>query len=117
LAATDLDVLSGKVKGTDVVYAANLVAHSSAYNLGAQYGLTSDGFITVANLMNAGNDALGNYIANPGANSPYGGSAYRNYLLALAQSLQAVNNNTSFVQFSASMVAALDYLFASGMMS
>jgi hypothetical protein len=44
-------------------------------------------------------------------------SAYRNYLLGLAQSLQAVNNNTSFVQLSASMVAALDYLFANGMMS
>ena len=108
LAATDLDVLSGKVQGGDVVYAANLLAYSSTYNLASQYDLTSDGFITVTNLMNAANAALGNYIANPMANSPYGGSAYRNYLLALAQSLQGVNNNSDFVQLSGSTVAALD---------
>jgi hypothetical protein len=117
LAATDLDVLSGKVKGTDVVSAANLLAYSGAYNLGSQYGLTSDGFITVANLMRAANDALGNYLANPAANSPYGGSPYRDYMLALAQSLQAVTNNTSFVQLSAQTVTVLDYLFANGLMS
>jgi hypothetical protein len=67
--------------------------------------------------MSAANDALGNYIANPTANSPYGGSAYRNYMLALAQSLQGVNNNTAFVQLSGSTVALLDYLFANGLVS
>jgi hypothetical protein len=93
------------------------VAYSSTYNLGGKYGLTSDGFITVGNLMSAANDALGNFLSNPAANGPYGGSAYRNYMLALAQSLQGVNNNTAFVQLSASTITALDYLFANGLVS
>jgi hypothetical protein len=107
LAATGLNVLSGKVLAGDIVYAGELLPYSSADNLAGKYGLSSDGFITVQKLILAANDALA---VAPVAT---GGDAWRNYLLALAQTLQAVNNNTSFVQLSAQTIASLDAQFTS----
>src|SRR5262249_46728105 len=96
LAAADLNMLSGKDLAGDFVTVANLLPYRNSYNLASgNYGLTSGGFIEVQDLIKAANDALGLYLSNPTAYSPYGGSEFRNYLLALAQSLQAVNNNAS----------------------
>jgi hypothetical protein len=118
LAAADLNMLSGKVLAGDIVSAANLLPYRNSYNLASgNYGLTSGGFIEVQDLIKAANDALGLYLSNPTAYSPYCGSDFRNYLLALAQSLQAVNNNASFIQTDPATVAALDTLFAAGLVS
>jgi hypothetical protein len=77
------------VQTTDVVYARNLLAY-----VGTSYSTASldgGGFITIANLMTLANNAVALY---PVAT---GGSMFRNYLLDLAQALQAADNNTSFV--------------------
>jgi titin len=88
LAATDLNVLTGYVKGTDLVYAGALLPYASAYGL---TGLTSGGFIDVQALMNAANSVLG--LVQPGAADPN-----QAYELALAQVLQAANGNSDFVR-------------------
>jgi hypothetical protein len=54
--------------------------------------LDGGGFITIANLMTLANNVLALY---PVAT---GDSTFRNYLLDLAQALQAADSNTSFVQ-------------------
>ena len=90
LATMDLDVLSSYVQTTDVVYAGNLLAY-----VGTSFstlGLDGGGFITIGNLMTLANNALAQY---PVAT---GNATFRNYLLALAQALQAADNNTSFVE-------------------
>ena len=74
-------------------------------------GLTSDGFINVGNLIGTANTALGLY---PVA---VGGASYRNYLLALAQAMQGVDDNNTFVQLSGSTLAALEAVYASGLVS
>ncbi len=119
LAAADLNVLSWKVLAGDIVYAGNLLPYGNACNLAGHYGLTSGGFITVQNLMNAANDALGLYLSDSTRYSPYGGSDFRNYLMALAQALLGVNNNTAFIQLLPTMptMAELDALFASHLLS
>jgi len=90
LATMDLNVLSGYVKNSDMVCAANLLPYAgTAYSV---TGLDGGGFISVGNLMTLANNALRQY---PKAT---GGDVFRNYLLALAQALQAADNNTSFVQ-------------------
>jgi hypothetical protein len=90
LATMDLDVLKSYVQATDVVYAGNLLTYVGT-NYSTQ-GLDGGGFITIANLMALANNALALY---PVAD---GGSPFRNYLLDLAQALQAADNNSSFVQ-------------------
>lgn len=62
-------------------------------------GLTSDGFISVEDLMAVANAALGQYSV------AVGGDSFRNYLLALAQSLQSVNTNNAFAQLSPALLA------------
>jgi hypothetical protein len=55
LAATELNVLSGYVKTTDLIYAGGLLPYVSGYSLSS---LTSDGFITIGKLMSAANAEL-----------------------------------------------------------
>ena len=49
--------------------------------------------------MAVANAALGQYSVATGSDS------FRNYLLALAQSLQGVNNNNAFAQLSPTLLA------------
>jgi hypothetical protein len=90
LAVMDLNVLTGYVQATDLVYAGGLLAYATADNI---VGLTSGGFIDVQHLMQAANAALGQ--VSPGAPS---GDPNQAYELALAQVLQAANGNTDFVR-------------------
>ena len=48
--------------------------------------------MTIESLIKAANYALARYSPNG-----YGGDEYRNYMLALAQAIQAASNNSSFV--------------------
>src|SRR5438552_790096 len=64
LAAMDLNVLTGYVKATDLVYAGALLSYVSAYGI---TGLTSGGFINIQNLMNAANAVLSQ--VSPGVQS------------------------------------------------
>ena len=112
LAAADLNLVSGDVNATDLIYAGNLLPYRAAINAAlaglttGQFGfgqtgsgLTSDGFISVEDLMAVANAALGQYSV------AVGGDSFRNYLLALAQSLQSVNNNNAFAQLSPALLA------------
>jgi hypothetical protein len=89
LAAMDLNVLSGYVQTTDLVYAGALLPYASAYGIS---GLTSGGFIDVQDLMAAANAALAQ--VSPGAAS---GDPNQAYETALAQVLQAADANSAFV--------------------
>jgi parallel beta-helix repeat protein len=89
LASMDLNVLSGYVHATDLVFAGGLLSYASAYGI---TGLTSGGFIDVQNLMNAANAILGQ--VSPGSQSSDPNQAYE---MALAQVLQAANANGDFV--------------------
>jgi hypothetical protein len=130
LAAADLNVQSGRVLGTDLVYAGNLLPYASQVNASlaglqsGQFGygqlgsgLTSDGFISVEDLMAAANAALAAAVNGPDQGVVTGGDPLRGYLLALAQSLQAVNNNTAFVQLPGSALAALVASYGAGQVS
>jgi hypothetical protein len=90
LATMDLNVLSGYVKTSDMVCAASLLQYAgTAYSVS---GLDGGGFISVGDLMTLANNALAQHpIAT-------GDDTVRNYLLALAQVLQAADNNSSFMQ-------------------
>jgi hypothetical protein len=90
LAAMDLNVLTGYVQATDLVYAGSLLQYAGAYGIG---GLSSGGFIDVQNLMNAANTVLGTVGPGAPANDP---NAL--YELALTKVLQAANGNGNFVQ-------------------
>jgi hypothetical protein len=90
LAVTDLNVLAGNVQTTDLVFAGGLLQYANSYTI---TGLTSDGFISVGNLMQDANTVLGQ--VSPGAPAHDQNQAYE---LALAQTLQATTNNTDFVQ-------------------
>jgi hypothetical protein len=91
LAVMDLNVLSGDVSAASVVYAGNLLQFiGSSYSV---TGLDGGGFITVGNLMTLANNALAQYMTTVSYTT-----AVANYLNALEAALQAVNNNTDFVQ-------------------
>jgi uncharacterized delta-60 repeat protein len=90
LAVLDLNVLTGYVKATDLVYAGQLQAYASADGIA---GLTPGGFINVRSLMNAANEVLSR--VRPGTPS---GDPNQADEAALAQILQAVNGNTDFVK-------------------
>ncbi len=90
LATMDLNVMSGFVKTTEMVYAGNLLQYvGTAYST---TGLDGGGFISVGDLLKLVNNALGQYAT---AN---GGDAVRNYLLSLTLALGAADYNFSFVQ-------------------
>jgi hypothetical protein len=89
LAVMDLNVLTGYVKGTDLVYAGGLLPYATADNIA---GLTSGGFIDVQLLMQAANAALAQ--VSPGNPS---GDPNQAYEAALTQVLQAANGNADFV--------------------
>jgi hypothetical protein len=90
LATMDLNVQDGYVTTSTMVYAGSLLQYAgTSYSV---TGLDGGGFISVGDLMTLANNALAQYPTATG-NDPF-----RNYLLALAQALQAADNNTSFVQ-------------------
>ena len=94
LAVMDLNILSGNVKLTDVVYASDLLQFvGSSYSVA---GLDGGGFISVGNLMTLANSALNKYATAAKADDNH--SQLGNYLDALEDTLEAANNNTSFVQ-------------------
>jgi hypothetical protein len=90
LAVIDLNLLTGHVQSTDLVYAGALLPFASAYGTA---GLTSGGFIDVQNLMSAANSILAQ--VSPGVPAGDPNAAYE---AALASVLQAANANTDFVQ-------------------
>jgi hypothetical protein len=87
LAAMDLNVLTGYVKATDLVYAGGLLPYASAYGI---TGLTSGGFIDVQYLMQAANAVLGQ--VSPGTPDPN-----QAFEAALTSVFQAANANSDFV--------------------
>jgi hypothetical protein len=89
-AALDLNVLSGAVNATDLVYAGSLLPYATSHGIA---GPTSGGFIDVQDLINDANDLLG--LVPHGARS--GSDLNDAYEAALAQLLQAVNGDTDFV--------------------
>jgi hypothetical protein len=89
LAAMELNVLSGYVKTSDIVYAGQLVQYNTLTN--PIVGLDSGGFITIGNLMAAANAALGT------GGLAASGSFWQAYELALAQALATANVDTSFL--------------------
>jgi hypothetical protein len=96
LAVMDLNVQSGYVKTTDVVYAGNLLQFAgSSFSV---TGLDGGGFLTVGNLMTLANNALMN--ARPTGNGDDEYDRWSNYLNVLEDALEAANKNTSFVQQS-----------------
>jgi sugar lactone lactonase YvrE len=90
LAVMDLNVLSGDVKATDLVFAGGLLPYANA---GGITGLDSGGFIDVKDLMSAANAMLSK--VQPGNPS---GDPNQAYEAALMQALQAANLNGDFVQ-------------------
>ena len=89
LAVMDLNVLTGYVRTTDLVYAGSLLAYQTTYGI---TGLTSGGFISVQNLMNAANSALA---LDSRATA---GDPNQAYQAALTSVLQTANGNTDFVK-------------------
>jgi len=85
LAATDLNVLNGRVTGTSLVYAPAL----KSYNV---TGETPLGFISINDLIAAANSELGAHGYTPS------GNASRAYQEALKNALDDANNNKNFVQ-------------------
>jgi Right handed beta helix region len=90
LAVMELNVLSGDVHPTDLVYAAQLLPYAATYGIA---GLTSGGFIDVQDLLNAANTILAQ--VTPGNPSSNPNQAYET---ALTLVLQAANANSDFVQ-------------------
>ena len=92
LATMELNLLSGYVNTSDMVFAGNLLPYvGTSYSVA---GLDGGGFISVGNLMTLVNNALAQY---PTA---YGCSAARGYLLDLTLALGAANYDLSFTQYS-----------------
>jgi uncharacterized delta-60 repeat protein len=89
LAALDLNVRTGFVKASDLVFAGQLLPYETADGI---TGLTGGGFLDVQDLMSAANAVLSQ--AKPGAPAA---DPNQTYETALAQVLQAVNGNTDFV--------------------
>jgi hypothetical protein len=91
LAVLDLNVLTGYVHATDLVYAGRLLPYASAYGIS---GLTNDGFLDVQNLLSAANAMLSQ--VQPGVRS---GDLNQAYVAALAEVLHAADaNNDSITQ-------------------
>ena len=92
LATMDLNVLSGNVQSSAQVYAGDLLQFAgTSYSTN---GLDTGGFITVGNLMTLANNALAAYQQQ--GNGFCTNGILEAYMLALADALQAANNNTSF---------------------
>jgi hypothetical protein len=89
LAALDLNVVSGYVKATDLLFAGALLPYAAADQI---TGLTTGGFIDVQHLVQAANTALGQVSPGDPADDPN-----PDYEDKLAQVLQAANGNTDFV--------------------
>ena len=90
VATMDLNLLSGYVNTTDVVFAGLLQQFvGTIYSV---TGLDGGGFITVGNLMAIANNALAQYTTT------HGSIGLANYLGSLQDVLAAANNNSSFVQ-------------------
>lgn len=86
LSAMKLNVFNGKVNGTALIYAPQLLPFAPIA------GLNNLGFINTNNLMLATNNELGSH------GTTLSGSLYRSYQEALKNVLDAANNNTTFVQ-------------------
>lgn len=80
------NISAGFVQLTDLVYAGSLTPYNAP-------GVDGGGFTTINNLITLTNQAIVQYAA-PANRTP----AFLSYLNAIAQALQAANNNTSFVQ-------------------
>jgi hypothetical protein len=92
LASMDLNVLAGNVQTSAEVYAGNLLQYSgTSYSTS---GLDTGGFITVGDLMTLANNALALYQQQ--GDGYWACGSFQGYMLALADALQAANNNTSF---------------------
>lgn len=88
LSAMELNVFNGKVSGSALVYAPQLLPfHPTSLN--------ALGFISITDLMSAANAELGSHGLTPS------GNAFRASQEALKNALDAANNNTTFVQPSA----------------
>src|SRR5262249_15602620 len=85
----DLNTLAGYVHSTDLVYAGAVLPYAGTYAIN---GLTSGGFISVQNLMNAANSILA---LDPRA---IAGDPNQAFEAALAQVFQSANLNSDFVQ-------------------
>jgi hypothetical protein len=92
LAVMDLNVLSGRVLATSIVYAGNLLQYVSSPLAAYTTGLDGGGFISIGDLLADANAALGNSAIGM---SSYGND-YRILLLNLATDLLNANNNSSF---------------------
>src|SRR5262249_40820838 len=92
LAVMELNVLSGRVLATSVVYAGNLLQYVSSPLAAYTTGLDGGGFISIGDLLADANAALGNSAMGM---SSYGND-YRILLLNLATDLLNANNNSSF---------------------
>lgn len=83
LSAMELNVESGMVSGSALVYAPQLLP----------YGITNPlGFISINDLMTASNTELGVH------GTAWSGDSWRNYQDALKNTLDSANNNVNFVQ-------------------
>lgn len=90
LAATVLNVLNGKVDGSDLLYLPELLPFSAELaDDGASISVL--GFITVSDLIDAANEELGE---NPSSVSPH---ASRVYQEALKNALERINKNAEIV--------------------
>jgi hypothetical protein len=91
LATMELNVLTGYVKTSDMVFAGNLLPYvGSAYSV---TGLDGGGFIAVGDLLTLASNALAQY-------SSATGDAAHDYLSAVMQTLQAANYNLTFALYS-----------------
>jgi hypothetical protein len=94
LAVMDLNILSGYVKTTDVIYAGDLLRFTgTSLNV---TGLDGGGFITVGNLMTLANNSLAIFTRTDNRDECH--DLLNEYLDAIEDSLEAANNNKSFVQ-------------------
>jgi hypothetical protein len=89
LAAMKANVVSNKVAGSSLVYAADLLAYSGSFS---KAGLSSTGFITITDLMTLANNVL---LTN---GLTVGSSDARTYEEALKNALDRANNNLNFVE-------------------
>ncbi len=95
LATMELNVESGSVSATALVYASDLISFQSTVNATAGLldgGLSNLGFITIRDLMTAAAAAICADLYTPA------GDALRAYQEALKNTLDAANNNLIFVQ-------------------
>jgi hypothetical protein len=104
LTAMQLNVEAGKVSGTALVYAGDLLGFVGASDGDASHvydttGLSSFGFISINDLMTLANNALCND-DTAFASSSTDDTMWRAYMEALKDALDAANNNQNFLQTS-----------------